>query len=65
MVVKVGVPKQHFHRIWNTACPGKSTVRLANEQFLIDIEYDARPSEHLMDVVLNNEERSDILQIIM
>lgn len=42
---KVGMPNSIWTRIWNTYMPWKSHDKISPEkQFLIDIEYDARPT---------------------
>ena len=63
---EVGVPDNIMSRIWNTYMPWKVNGKISKrKQFLIDIEYDARPTLNTYrKVKLTNEERSDILQIM-
>ena len=63
---EVGVPDNIMSRVWNTYMPWKVNGKISKrKQFLIDIEYDARPTLNTYrKVKLTNEERSDILQIM-
>lgn len=63
---EVGVPDNIMSRVWNTYMPWKVNGKISpRKQFLIDIEYDARPTLNTYrKVKLTNEERSDILQIM-
>ena len=63
---EVGVPDNIMSRVWNTYMPWKVNGNISpRKQFLIDIEYDARPTLNTYrKVKLTNEERSDILQIM-
>jgi len=64
---EVGVPDNNFARIWNTYMPWKVNGSISPEkQFLMDIEYDARPtlSTDGNGVRLTAEERSEITNII-
>ena len=53
-------------RIWNTYMPWKVNGKISpRKQFLIDIEYDGRPTLNTYrKVKLTAEERDDILQIM-
>ena len=63
---EVGIPDNIMSRVWNTYMPWKVNGKISpRKQFLIDIEYDARPTLNTYrKVKLTNEERSDILQIM-
>lgn len=63
---EVGVPDNIMSRVWNTYMPWKVNGKISpRKQFLIDIEYDARPTLNTYrKVKLTNDERSDILQIM-
>ena len=63
---EVGVPDNIMSRVWNTYMPWKVNGKISKrKQFLIDIEYDARPTlDTYRKVKLTNDERSDILQIM-
>jgi hypothetical protein len=60
---EVGVPGNFISRVWNTYMPWKVNGKISREkQFLIDIEYDARPtlSTNGKGVRLTAQEKSDI-----
>jgi len=64
---EVGVPDNNFARIWNTYMPWKVNGKISPEkQFLMDIEYDARPTLTTdgKGVRLTAEERSEITNIM-
>jgi hypothetical protein len=64
---EVGVPDNIFARIWNTYMPWKVNGKISPEkQFLMDIEYDARPTLATdgNGVPLTPEERSEITNIM-
>lgn len=63
---EVGVPGNLMSRVWNTYMPWKVNGKISpRKQFLIDIEYDARPTLNTYrKVKLTNEERSNILEIM-
>lgn len=64
---EVGVPDNNFARIWNTYMPWKVNGKISPEkQFLMDIEYDARPTLATdgNGVPLTPEERSEITNIM-
>ena len=64
---EVGVPDNNFARIWNTYMPWKVNGKISPEkQFLMDIEYDARPTLTTdgNGVRLTAEERSEITNIM-
>jgi len=64
---EVGVPINNFARIWNVYMPWKVNGNISPEkQFLMDIEYDARPtlSTDGNGVKLTAEERSEITNIM-
>ena len=63
----VGVPDSFLTRVWNTYMPWKVNGQISPEkQFLIDIEYDARPTLRTngKGVELTAEERSEITDIM-
>jgi hypothetical protein len=63
----VGEPSNFWTRIWNTYFPWKVSDSVSPEkQFLIDIEYDARPSLRTngRGVDYTNEERSEVMNIM-
>lgn len=60
---KVGEPPNFFARVWNTYLPWKVSGEVSPEkQFLMDIEYDARPTlkTNGRGVEYSNEERSEV-----
>jgi hypothetical protein len=64
---KVGEPSNFWTRVWNTYMPWKVSDAITPEkQFLIDIEYDARPSLRTngRGVEYTNEERSEVLNMM-
>ena len=64
---EVGVPDNIFARVWNTYMPWKVNGKISPEkQFLMDIEYDARPTLATdgNGVKLTAEERSEITNIM-
>jgi len=64
---KIGEPVNFWSRIWNTYFPWKVNDTVSpEEQFLIDIEYDARPSLRTngKGVEYTNEEMSEIASIM-
>ena len=64
---KVGVPSSFFARVWNTYLPWKVSGSISPEkQFLIDIEYEARPSLRTngRGIEYSNEERSEVMNIM-
>lgn len=64
---KVGVPSNFFARVWNTYLPWKVSGSISPEkQFLMDIEYDARPSLRTngRGIEYTNEERSEVMSIM-
>ncbi len=63
---KVGVPDNIMSRVWNTYMPWKVNGKISDEkQFLIDIEYDARPTLRTDNgVELTAEQRSQIADIM-
>ena len=63
---EVGVPGNIMSRIWNTYMPWKVNGKISpRKQFLIDIEYDGRPTLNTYrKVKLTAAERSDILNIM-
>ena len=63
---EVGVPGNLMSRIWNTYMPWKVNGNISPEkQFLIDIEYDARPTLSTHNGVrLTAEQRSEVTNII-
>jgi len=64
---EVGVPDNAFARIWNVYTPWKVSGKISPEkQFLMDIEYDARPSLAKSDagVKLTAAERAEITNIM-
>ena len=63
----VGIPDDPITRIWNTYMPWKVNGKISPEkQFLIDIEYDARPTLRTngKGVELTADERSEITEIM-
>ena len=59
----VGEPPNFFARVWNTYLPWKVNGEVSSEkQFLMDIEYDARPTlkSNGRGVEYSNEERSEV-----
>jgi len=63
----VGIPDNFLARVWNTYMPWKVNGEISPEkQFLIDIEYDARPTLRTngQGVELTTEERSEITDIM-
>jgi hypothetical protein len=63
----VGIPDNFLARVWNTYMPWKVNGEISPEkQFLIDIEYDARPTLRTngKGVELTTEERSEITDIM-
>ena len=63
----VGEPSNFWTRVWNTYFPWKVSDSVSPEkQFLIDIEYDARPSLRTngRGVDYTNEERSEVMNIM-
>jgi hypothetical protein len=64
---KVGEPSNFWTRVWNTYMPWKVSDAITPEkQFLIDIEYDARPSLQTngRGTDYSNEERSEVLNMM-
>jgi hypothetical protein len=64
---KVGVPANFFARVWNNYLPWKVSGSISPEkQFLIDIEYDARPTLRTngRGVEYSNEERSEVMNLM-
>ncbi len=64
---KVGEPPNFFARVWNTYLPWKVNGEISPEkQFLIDIEYESRPSLRTngRGVEYTNEERSEVMSIM-
>jgi hypothetical protein len=64
---KVGEPANFFARVWNTYLPWKVNGEISPEkQFLIDIEYESRPSLRTngRGVDYTNEERSEVMSIM-
>ena len=64
---EVGVPDNLMARIWNTYMPWKVNGKISPEkQFLMDIEYDARPTLRTdgKGVVLSSQQRSEITNIM-
>ena len=63
---EVGVPGNLMARVWNTYMPWKVNGEISPEkQFLIDIEYDGRPTLNTHNgVKLTTEQRSEITNII-
>ena len=64
---EVSVPDSFMTRVWNTYMPWKVNGEISPEkQFLIDIEYDARPTLRTngQGVELTTEERSEITDIM-
>jgi len=64
---EVGIPDNFMARVWNTYMPWKVNGKISPEkQFLIDIEYDARPTLRTngKGVELTPEERSEITDIM-
>jgi len=63
---EVGVPGNLMSRVWNTYMPWKVNGNISPEkQFLIDIEYDARPTLSTHNGVrLTAEQRSEITNIM-
>tara|TARA_B100000085_G_scaffold127030_1_gene115654 strand:- start:24 stop:2279 length:2256 start_codon:yes stop_codon:yes gene_type:complete len=63
---EVGVPGNLMARVWNTYMPWKVNGKISPEkQFLIDIEYDGRPTLNTHNgVKLTTEQRSEITNII-
>ena len=64
---EVGVPDNLMARVWNTYMPWKVNGKISPEkQFLMDIEYDARPtlSTNGKGVKLSKEHRSEITNIM-
>ena len=64
---EVGVPDSFMVRVWNTYMPWKVNGKISSEkQFLIDIEYDARPTLRTngKGVELSPSERSEITDIM-
>ena len=60
---RVGEPANFFARVWNTYLPWKVSGEVSPEkQFLMDIEYDARPTlkTNGRGVEYSNEERSEV-----
>ena len=63
----VGIPDNFMARVWNTYMPWKVNGEISPEkQFLIDIEYDARPTLRTngKGIELTTEERSEITDIM-
>jgi hypothetical protein len=63
----VGIPDNFLTRVWNTYMPWKVNGGISPEkQFLIDIEYDARPTLRTngKGIELTTEERSEITDIM-
>jgi len=64
---KVGEPPNFFARVWNTYLPWKVSGEISPEkQFLMDIEYDARPTlkTNGRGVEYSNEERSEVTSMM-
>jgi len=64
---EVGVPDNLMARVWNTYMPWKVNGKISPEkQFLMDIEYDARPTLRTdgKGVVLSSQQRSEITNIM-
>jgi hypothetical protein len=64
---KVGEPVNFFARVWNTYLPWKVSGEISPEkQFLIDIEYDARPTLRTngRGVEYSNEERAEVTSMM-
>lgn len=64
---EVGIPDSPFARIWNTYMPWKVNGKISPEkQFLMDIEYDARPTLTTdgNGIRLTKEERSEVTNIM-
>jgi hypothetical protein len=64
---EVGIPDSFMARVWNTYMPWKVNGKISPEkQFLIDIEYDARPTLRTngKGVELSPSERSEITDIM-
>jgi len=64
---EVGVPDNLMARVWNTYMPWKVNGKISPEkQFLMDIEYDARPTLRTdgKGVELTKEQRSEITNIM-
>jgi len=64
---RVGEPSNFWTRVWNTYMPWKVSDSITPEkQFLIDIEYDARPSLQTngRGIEYSNEERSEVLNMM-
>ena len=64
---KVGEPANFFARVWNTYLPWKVNGEISPEkQFLIDIEYDGRPSlkTNGRGVEYTNEERAEVTSMM-
>lgn len=64
---KVGEPANFFARVWNTYLPWKVSGEISPEkQFLIDIEYDARPTLRTngRGVEYSNEERAEVTSMM-
>lgn len=64
---KVGMPDSIWARIWNTYMPWKVNGKISSEkQFLIDVEYDARPTLQTngKGVDYSPEERSQVLDLM-
>jgi hypothetical protein len=63
----VGEPPNFFARVWNTYLPWKVNGEVSPEkQFLMDIEYDARPTlkTNGRGVEYSNEERSEVTSMM-
>jgi hypothetical protein len=63
----VGEPPNFFARVWNTYLPWKVNGEVSPEkQFLMDIEYDARPTlkTNGRGVEYSNEERSEVTSML-
>jgi hypothetical protein len=64
---KVGEPVNFFARVWNTYLPWKVSGEISPEkQFLIDVEYDARPTLRTngRGVEYSNEERAEVTSMM-
>jgi len=64
---KVGEPANFFARVWNTYLPWKVNGEISPEkQFLMDIEYDARPTlrSNGRGVEYSNEERAEVTSMM-
>ena len=64
---EVGVPDTFLARAWNTYSPWKISGKISDEkQFLMDIEYDARPTLQTngKGVELTDDQRSEITDIM-